>query len=112
MPNFKEYLEMDGNIAFNLAIYNRFSSIGDGVYAEICGGFIEGVYQWATHHIMSVEECQNEKYTGWTVRFEHTERRVYIPNWVLNITPSSWKHAKNLFNKYLQEDIKFNQTQY
>jgi hypothetical protein len=42
-----DYLEMDGNIGFNLAIFNRFSSIGDSCYSSICGGFVEGVYQWA-----------------------------------------------------------------
>jgi hypothetical protein len=110
-----DYLEMDGHIAFNLAIYNRFSSIGDSVYSEICGGFIEGVYQWATHNIYDVMECENHKYTGWEITFGtshfYTKRRVYIPNWVMNIEPKDWRHAKALFNKYLLEDTKFNNEQ-
>ena len=103
MKSFNEFLEMDGSIAFNLAIYNRFNQIGDSVYSEICGGFIEGVYQWATHNIDFVHECQNSKYTGWTINFSNGDsRKVYIENWVLNVTPKDWKHAKNLFNKFLQ----------
>ena len=104
MKTFNEYLEMDGNLAFNLAIYNRFSAITDSVYAEICGGFIEGVYQWSDHNINDIVECANQKYTGWTIRFENgSEGKVYIENWVLNITPKDWKHAKSLFNKYLKK---------
>jgi hypothetical protein len=109
------YLAMDGNIGFNLAIYNRFSSIGDSVYSEICGGFIDGVYQWAIHNIDDVMECKNHKYTGWEITFGtstfFTKRRVYIPNWVMNITPKDWKHAKSLFNKFLLEDVAFNNEQ-
>lgn len=109
------FLELDGHIAFNLAIYNRFSSIGDSCYSEICGGFIDGVYQWATHKIFDVMECKNHKYTGWTITFNngfgYTQRRVYIPNWVMDIAPKDWKHAKSLFNKYLMEDVKFNDQQ-
>jgi hypothetical protein len=109
MKNFKEYLDQDGGIAFNLAIYNRFSSIGDSVYADICGGFIEGVYQWADHNIDYVEDSWNEKYYGYTIHFNGgVKRRVYIEQWVLNIQPKNWKHAKSLFSKYLKEDTKFN----
>jgi len=109
-----DYLEMDGNLAFKLAIYNRFSRIADSSYTEICGGFIEGLYQWADHNISDIKECQNSKYVGWTIRFNDengypgAERRVYIEKWVMDIQPSNWKHAKCLFNKYLREDYKFN----
>lgn len=108
----QEYLDMDGAIAFNLAIYNRFSSIGDNTYAEVCGGFIEGVYQWTTHNIDNVMSCQNDKYHGWTIEFASGQtRRVYVPNWVMASKPNNWKHAKNLFNKNLMEDVKFNNEQ-
>lgn len=102
MNTFNDFLEMDGSIAFNLAIYNRFNNIGDNVYSEICGGFIDGVYQWSTHNIDIIDECKNSKYTGWTIHFSNgVSRKVYIENWVLNTIPKDWKHAKNLFNKYL-----------
>lgn len=104
MKTFNDYLEMDGDLAFNLAIYNQFSMATDQIYSEICGGFIEGVYQWADHNIEDVIECANTKYTGWTIRFENgNEGKVYIENWVLDITPKNWKHAKCLFNKYLKK---------
>lgn len=103
MGDFNTFLEMDGNLAFNLAIYSRFSDIGDSCYSEICGGFIEGVHQWSTHNIYNVVECKNDKYTGYTISFSNSERKVYIENWVLVIIPKDWRHAKNLFNKYLKE---------
>lgn len=111
----QEYLEMDGDIAFNIALCNRFGGIGSSTYSEICGGYIEGVYQWATHNIYGVDECENDKYVGWTITFNCSsglgggiQRRVYISKWVMNIQPKDWKHAKALFNKYLKEDYKFN----
>ena len=112
-----DFLEMDGNIAFNLAVYNRFSSIEDSCYSEICGGFIEGVYQWADHNICDVSESENAKYIGYTIAFNDNSgygqvlRRVYIERWVMNIVPKNWKHAKSMFNKFLKEDVKFNQAQ-
>ena len=111
MKKFNEYLDMDGGIAFNLAVYNRFSSIGDSAYTEICGGYIEGVYQWADHNIYNVDEVENGKYIGWNITFENgATRRIYIEKWVMNIMPENWKHAKCLFNKFLKEDIKFNNS--
>ena len=107
-----DYLEMDGGIAFDIAIFNRFSSIGDSCYAGICGGFIEGVSQWAQHNIYSVDETANSKYTGWTIHFNSgATRRVYIENWVMEIAPKNWAHAKNMFKKYLKEDTKYNNSQ-
>jgi hypothetical protein len=100
-----DYLEIDGGIIFNIALYNRFSSIEDSCYAEICGSYIEGVYQWATHNIQDVNEVANHKYHGWVVTlgsgYETCERKVYIPNWVMNVKPKNFKHAKALFNKFL-----------
>ena len=103
------YLSLDGGIIFNVAIYNRFSSIGDSCYADICGGFIEGVYQWTTHNVEYVDSVFNSKYQGWVITFNGgTVRRIYIPIWVMNVEPKDFKHAKNLFGKYLLEDYKFN----
>tara|TARA_R110000765_G_scaffold230263_1_gene333700 strand:- start:53 stop:388 length:336 start_codon:yes stop_codon:yes gene_type:complete len=100
-----DYLEQDGSIAFSVAIFNRMGAETGSGYMEL--GFIEGVYQWATHNIMSVDECKNEKYTGWTISFkvrggQEYSRKFYIENWVMSITPKGWSHAKNMFNKYLQ----------
>ena len=107
-----DYLSMDSNIAFKVAIFNRFSSIGDSCYSEICGGFIKGVYQWASHNIYGFHESANQKYTGWTISFENgATRRAYIENWVMDSTPKNWKHAKCLFNKYLKTDEKYNNSQ-
>lgn len=106
---FNDYLQKDGQIAVSIALFNRFSDIGDKSYIEICGGFIEGVYQWATHNITTVEWCFDEKNTYLIVDFENgTSKQVYISNNILSITPSNWLHAKNLFNKYLKVDYKFN----
>jgi len=105
MKTLKEYLELDGGLIFKMAIYNRFSSIGDMCYSDICGGYVTGVYQWADHNLYNVEECFNDKYTGWVLALGWdipTERKIFIENWVLNIVPKDFKHAKNLFNKYLK----------
>jgi len=112
MKSMNEYLQMDGAIAFNIAIFNRFSSIGDGSYSDICGSFVEGVYQWYDHNISYIVESENSKYVGWTIYTNcGSSRRVYIPKWVMNIKPKDWKHAKALFNKYLQQDTKFNNSE-
>ena len=109
---FETYLELDGSIALKIAIYNRFNQIGDSCYAEICGGFIDGVYQWADHNIYDINESYNKKYTGYTITFSNNStKRVYIENWVLNIEPKDWKHAKSLFDKYLKKDTKYNESE-
>ena len=103
MKTMNEYLKQEGSLALNLAFYKKFSNIGDNVYTDICGGFIEGVYQWSTHNIYNVTESNNKKYTGFTLEFSNGyTARCYIENWVMNIKPKNWKHGKNLFNKYLK----------
>ena len=103
MATFKEYLEMDGGLITSIALFNSFSNIGDNCYSSVCGGFNEGAQQWRTHNVDDIIECSNDKYTGWTILFNGgQERKVYIPNWVLIVNPKSWKHAKNLFSKYLR----------
>ncbi len=104
-----DQLEKDGSIGFYLAIAKRFAGMSISEYTEICGSYIEGVYQWKDHNIYNVEECQNSKFYGWTITFESGKKiRVYIPLWVMDYKAQDWKHAKNLFNKYLLEDDKFN----
>jgi len=104
-----EQLEQDGSIGFYLAIAKRFGSMEISDYTEICGSYIDGVYQWKDHNINYTMESQNSKYFGWTIHFNDGRvRRVYIPIWVMNCVAKNWTHAKNLFNKYLLEDSKFN----
>jgi len=107
MKKANEYLNQDGQLILNLAAYNHFSNITDSVYSEICGGFIEGVYQWATHNIDSFDQCRNEKFTGWTIQFNNgQERKIYIENRILDFISNKckgWGHAKNVFNKYVKE---------
>lgn len=111
MKTLAQYLNVDGGIIFNISLFNRFSNIGDSTYSEICGGFIEGVYQWATHNVFNVDETENQKYIGWTIEFENgSTRRVYIEKWVMNIKPNDFKHARNLFGKYLKSDEKYNNS--
>lgn len=112
LKSMNDYLQMDGGIIFNMALYNRYSTIGDLAYDEICGNRIEAIYQWADHNIQDVNEVANHKYTGWIVTFssgyESCERKVYIPNWVMDIMPKDFKHAKALFNKYLMQVPAYN----
>jgi hypothetical protein len=109
MKTMTEYLEMDSNIAFLIAIYKRFvMPETHDVYTSVSGGFVNAVYDWSTHNISTWDECKNDKYTGFTVYWndngagEPRVERVYIPNWVMEATPKNWGHAKNLFNKYLR----------
>ena len=107
-----EFISMDDSTILKIALFNRFSSIGDSCYSGICGGFIEGVHQWSQHNIEWIHETANAKYTGWTIHFENgTTRRVYIENWVMDKAVVDYKHAKNLFGKFLKEDIKFNNSE-
>ena len=111
MKTVREYLEMDGGIIFNIAIFKRFSCVADKSYSEICGSFIEGVYQWADHNLDYLVDSENNKYYGWTIHFQNqSTKRVYIPKWVLSVKCKDFKHAKNLFNKYLLSDYKYNQS--
>ena len=67
--------------------------------------------------IYDVTPSENAKYIGYTIAFNDNSgygqvlRRVYIERWVMNIVPKNWKHAKSMFNKFLKEDVKFNQAQ-
>ena len=108
MKSMEEYLEMDGGMIMNVILYNRFSSFEDREYASICGGYIDGAIQWATHNVHDIDTTSNQKYTGWTIYMEDRTRRMYIPNWVMAIQPKDWKHAKALLNKYMLVDTKFN----
>jgi hypothetical protein len=107
MKKASEYLNQDGQLILNLAIYNRFSNIGDEVYSEICGGFIEGVYQWSTHNIDEINEVTNDNFTGWVISFNggQIRRRIYIENRILDYISNKckgWGHAKNVFLKHVK----------
>jgi hypothetical protein len=105
MKKLQDYLNEEGgeNFLFNCAMYNLFSVESDREYAAICGNFREGVFTWADHSIDAVEEVANAKYQGWVLRLSGgSVRKAYIPNWVLNLNVSNYKHAKCLFNKYIK----------
>ena len=61
---------------------------------------------------LNSNESYNKKYTGYTITSSNNStKRVYIENWVLNIEPKDWKHAKSLFDKYLKKDTKYNESE-
>lgn len=106
MKTLQDYLNEEGgaNYLFNCAMYNLFSAYSDREYASICGSFYDGVVTWANHNIDDVEEVCNTKYKGWVLHLsEGYVRKAYIPNWVLNLNVSNYKHAKCLFNKYIRK---------
>jgi hypothetical protein len=105
MKKLQDYLNEEGgeNFLFNCAMYNLFSIESDREYAAICGNFREGVFTWADHSIDTVEDVANAKYQGWVLHLSGgSVRKAYIPNWVLNLNVSNYKHAKCLFNKYIK----------
>jgi hypothetical protein len=93
----------DMQLALNIALFNRLRSETDSSYFGICGGFIEGVQQWAQHNIISNFSCQNHKWFGWTIELEsgHIVRAI-CPIGIMKISPKNWDHAKNLLSKYMQ----------
>jgi hypothetical protein len=93
----------DMQLALNIALFNRLRGETDTSYFEICGGFIEGVQQWAQHNIASTYSCQNHKYFGWTIELENgTIKRAICPINIMKTSPNNWDHAKNLLNKYMK----------
>lgn len=104
MTTFRDYLEKDGELVLLIGFANVLPELGTmDTYSSICGSWVDGVYQWASHNIYNVSEVSNSKYTGWIITTsDGSEYKVYIPNWVLNLQPKNWKHAKNLFKKYLR----------
>jgi hypothetical protein len=103
----KNYLENDDSLILKIGIATYSFGIGEAhAYAEICGSFIEGVHQWATHSIIDINEVENQKYTGWVCRIDfggyEKDVKIYVPNWVLEAEVKDFKHAKNLFLKYLK----------
>ena len=92
----------DAQMGLNIALFNRLRSETDTSYFETCGGFIEGVQQWAEHNIIYTESCQNHKYFGWTIGLESGKIiRAICPIHIMKVSPNNWEHAKNLLNKYM-----------
>jgi hypothetical protein len=105
----KDFLSEDDSIIMKIALYNLFSDIGDRCYASICGGFIPGVYEWASHNIADINEVENKKYMGYVITFglaSTREKQAYIPKWVLEVEVEGFDHAKNVFNKYIRRTNK------
>jgi len=95
----------NGNLILGLGFSSKLSNkVGElSAYAGICGSYYDGVHQWMTHNIDSWDECANEKYTGYTVFAEDAEvYRLVIENRIMDLEVKDWKHAKNLFTKYLR----------
>lgn len=105
----KEFLDADGGIALKLAIHKLFSDLGDDMYTEVCGGFIEGVYQWSEHNIYDIVESENVRFLGWTICFSDGKlRRMYIEKSTIDFIEkkaTDWKHAKNIFCKNVKAVI-------
>lgn len=96
--------QSNGSLILNCAITNKWGS-DISVYAEICGGYNEGVLQWVTHNIDSIDTCENQKYRGYTIHDSNgNQHKFVIPKWVLNKdVGNNWKYAKNIFNKFLKK---------
>lgn len=93
----------NGALIFNCGIAQRLNA-DISSYADVCGGFYDGVLQWISHNIVDVNEVENSKFRGYTITTESNEEvQLYIPMWVLNKdVGSDWKYAKNMFCKFLK----------
>ena len=109
LKDVRHYIKEDNDFLISLAVYNTYSLPCAKAYNYICGGFIEGVHEWASDNIDFIQISTNKKYTGYTIYMFDSygastiEKRLYIENKILNIKPQNWQHAKNVFNKYLKQ---------
>jgi hypothetical protein len=96
----------NGSLIFNCGIAQRLNA-DISSYAEICGGFYDGVHQWISHNVVDVNEVENSKFRGYTITTDTDEQiQLYIPMWVLNKdVGSDWKFAKNMFCKFLKRKL-------
>ena len=94
-------------IELKTALYNRLgdsSLLTDGIYYSLA----EAMGEWERDCLNDFKEVSNEKYIGWEVNvsgnYDSTERVVkpYLPIWIMGAKVKNYKHAKNLFNKYLR----------
>ena len=91
--------------ATRLGSYHTYSDI-EGLYMA--------VYSYWEHNVEDFDEVENEKWVGYEVRvdvdrslwllnnFGRESVRFIIPNWVMGIEAKDFRHAKNLFRKYLR----------
>ena len=107
MKTLAYFLEMDGQGLLKLAFFNV---LGSYEYVEICGSRLDASHQWCDHNVIDIEEKSNSKYVGWVVhRYDEcgigcgeVNHKFYVPSWLLEVKVKDWKHAKNLFNKYIR----------
>ena len=94
----------NGNLILNLGIAKK-SNADLSTYGDICGSWGEGVFQWASHNIYSLDEVENQKYRGYIVSDSMgDEHKFVIPQWVLKKdVGNDWRYAKNMFCKFLRK---------
>ena len=93
----------NGSIIFNYGIMHNLSHTKEiSAYAGISGGGYEASHDWAMHNIDDIRVVENKKYKGWIITdLMGIKTKVYIKKAILNIEATDWKHAFNLFKKYL-----------
>jgi len=105
MTNEDHIIYQDSSTILNMGLAKRLAGPEISTYYEI-SGYVMGTIDWATHHISSISESQNAKYTGWTIHFNDSERveQVYIENRILDYISGlkDYKHIKNTFCKFLK----------
>jgi hypothetical protein len=107
MKNLAYYLDADGQGLLKLGIFNF---LGCRDYVEICGSRIDASHQWFDHNVYDIDEVSNDKYVGWVVHCYDEcgmvcsghDYKFYMPLRMLDYKVKSFRHAKNLFNKYLK----------
>ena len=100
MKTLATFLEMDNDMMLKTSI---FTICGDSEYIGICGNRYDAAMTWFDHNVSYFDEVSNAKYTGWVLTLENRELKFYVPNWVLNVKPTDWRHANNLFRKYIKQ---------
>ena len=82
-------------------------------YDDIEGAYM-AVYSYWSHNVEQFNEVENHKWVGYEINVDYEREewlmrnygvnsiKLVVPQWVMNIEAKNFRHASNLFNKYLR----------
>jgi len=104
----RDLIYQDGSYIFNIALCSNLSNTPGEIstYTSVGGGFYEGCQDWASHNINTWVEVENNKYFGWEIYLNGTDKttKVYIEKSKLAYINKlkNFKYIVNMFNKNLK----------
>lgn len=82
-------------------------------YISICGLHM-AVFEYWEHNIDDLDICENDKWYGfqvflpvekteWLIKnYKKETIKFVVPQWIMNAKVKDYRHAQNLFRKYLK----------